>query len=480
MTRYPKNGRGRKWTTLELRAITAEWAGDTLSDGGGLSGEVRVAADGDISIRWKYAFKWLGKIAWHQCGTWPKATMEAIRANRDDARKQIGAGVNPNDQKKAERIENQAKVEAVIAQAERERAENLTVQDMFDAWVTDGVARKDGNAEIRRLFAKDVLPALGAKPVREVTEHDLRGVLRAIVARGVNRTAVRARNDITQMFGWAERRQPWRGLMPQGNPALLVEIEKIVSPEFDLSGERERVLSDAEVRELRDIFTRMEAAYAAAKNKYDAIRPLRTETQLALWISLSTACRIGELLMSEWRHVNLDRGEWFIPKENVKGARGKKQDHLVFLSDFALRQFRALHAMTKKSKWCFPARDGKGHVCVKSVSKQIGDRQERFKNRKPLKNRQHNNTLVLAGGANGDWVPHDMRRTAATWMQALRISPEVIDRCQNHVMKGSRVRRHYLHHDYAEEKREAWRLLGDRIDAILADNVVILPARGAA
>jgi hypothetical protein len=27
------------------------------------------------------------------------------------------------------------------------------------------------------------------------------------------------------------------------------------------------------------------------------------------------------------------------------------------------------------------------------------------------------------------------------------------------------VRRHYLHHDYADEKREAWRKLGERLDA---------------
>ena len=51
---------------------------------------------------------------------------------------------------------------------------------------------------------------------------------------------------------------------------------------------------------------------------------------------------------------------------------------------------------------------------------------------------------------------------------SLRINPDVIDRCQNHVMKGSRVRRHYLHHDYADEKREAWRVLGAKLEEVLA------------
>lgn len=64
-------------------------------------------------------------------------------------------------------------------------------------------------------------------------------------------------------------------------------------------------------------------------------------------------------------------------------------------------------------------------------------------------------------------------------MQSLRISPDVIDRGQNHVPPGSKVRRHYMHYDYAEEKREVWRLLGDRIEAILTGNNVIQLQRAA-
>ena len=58
-------------------------------------------------------------------------------------------------------------------------------------------------------------------------------------------------------------------------------------------------------------------------------------------------------------------------------------------------------------------------------------------------------------------------------MQALRVSPDVIDRCQNHALLGSKVRRHYLHYDYAEEKRDAWRLLGERLDVILSSGNVV-------
>jgi len=91
----------------------------------------------------------------------------------------------------------------------------------------------------------------------------------------------------------------------------------------------------------------------------------------------------------------------------------------------------------------------------------------RFKHRQPLKNRRNDDGLVLDGGKSGEWTPHDLRRTAATMMQALGVSMDVIDRCQNHVLPGSKVRRHYMHHDYADEKREAWRKLGQSLDSIL-------------
>jgi integrase len=400
-------------------------------------------------------------------------------ARAENARLQAIArgGTDPREEANRRKAQEAARIET-------EKASAATFRDMFDAWARDGVRRSDGNAEIKRSFEKDVLPALAHKPVKSLTEHDLRAALRAMVARGVNRMAVRVYRDIRQLFGWAERRQPWRSLMADGNPADLVEIEKVVSPDYDMSEERDRVLCPDQIRELRDIFAAMDRDYECAGNKRRAVRPLLPQSQLALWICLGTLCRIGELLMAEWAHVDLDRGEWFVPKENVKGARGKKQDHLVFLSPFALQHFKALNALTGSSRWRFPGRsadraggavadgnrdlDAGVHVHVKTISKQVGDRQTQFKARKPLQKRRHDNTLVLSSGRDGEWTPHDLRRTGATMMQGLGVLPDVIDRCQNHVLKGSKIRRHYLHHDYAAEKRDAWNRLGAEIESILA------------
>jgi len=361
----------------------------------------------------------------------------------------------------ADRAAAEAKAAALAA--------NAPFRTLFETWLADGVSRKDGNAELRRTFEKDILPTIGDKPVREVDDAQLLDLLRNVGRkRGRARTAERMLTEMRQLFRWAIKRQPWRSLLVHGNPAELVELKQVVPQGYE-PGIRERILSANEIRELRDIFASMATAYEDAKNKRVAERPVQRETQLALWICLGTACRIGELLQARWEHVDLERATWFVPRENTK----TNVDWQVFLSDFALRQFMALHELTGKTDWCFPATQQEVHVFIKSVSKQVGDRQTRFKNRKPLAHRRNDDSLVLAEGKTGEWTPHDLRRTAATMMQALRVSPDVIDRCQNHVLPGSKVRRHYLHHDYADEKREAWRLLGTRIDTILSANNVV-------
>ena len=147
--------------------------------------------------------------------------------------------------------------------------------------------------------------------------------------------------DLVQMFAWAEERKPWRALMIEGNPTKLVELAKLLPHGCDPDAERDRVLSGDELRELRLKLMDMEATYAAAPagTKYSYDRPLKKETQLALWICLGTLCRIGELLMARWEHVNLSAGEWFVPGQNTK----TRVDWKVYLSPFALRQFKALH-----------------------------------------------------------------------------------------------------------------------------------------
>jgi len=467
MTRYPGGNKGKKWTIKELDAVKAEWKGDTLNDGGGLSGEVRVNSD-TVSIVFRCAFKWQGKVTWHYCGTYPSRDMAAIRAERDKARNLVKAGIDPRANKVAARIDAQAEVDATIRADELKRTEAFTFHDLYTTWIRDGVSRGDGNKYITQSFGKHALPVLSSIELRHLTEHHLRNLYRAIIATGKVATAVELSKDIGQMLRWAEKRKPWRALLIDGNPAELVEIGKLLPADY--SKERTRLLSIEEICKLKQIFNQSEASYAEAANRRSAERPLKKEAQIAVWLCLGTLCRIGELLMTEWKHVDFEQRTWFIPAANTKGERGRKSDQLVYLSDFTLAQFKQLHALTGDSPWAFPARIKEGHVCEKTVSKQVGDRQVKFKSRtRKLQNRVENNNLVVG---DQEWTPHDLRRTGATMMQKLKISREVINLCQNHVI-GSKVDRVYLLDDYAEEKREAWNKLGDRLEAILSSTNVV-------
>ena len=160
MTRYPKGGKGSKWTIKELNAVSADWKGDTLSDTEGLSGDVRVASSGEVFFAFRYGFRWLDKKAWHYCGSYPSADMAAIRKERDKARELVKAGIDPRASKIAVKIEAQAAVNAIIKADEQQRTEALTFNDLYQTWIRDGVSRADGNDYIIRTFKKHALPSL--------------------------------------------------------------------------------------------------------------------------------------------------------------------------------------------------------------------------------------------------------------------------------------------------------------------------------
>ena len=54
----------------------------------------------DISIRFKYAFKWQQKVAWFACGTYPDTDMLTIRQIRDEAKNTVSKGIDPRLKKR--------------------------------------------------------------------------------------------------------------------------------------------------------------------------------------------------------------------------------------------------------------------------------------------------------------------------------------------------------------------------------------------
>lgn len=424
------------------------------------SGE-KLLADGDClflrvrpeSKTWLFIYRSGGGRPKLSLGQFPTVTLADVRGKADMLRKQLAEGIDPQDERKRVSIEKQT-------QKALQEALPQTVKDLFDLWQKKALksrlengkrrGRKDNGEETRRKFEKDVFPTIGSLPNTAIRRAHVIQILDKVKDRGALRIAGILLTDLRQMFAFAVDRE-----ILETDPLAGMTRAK----HGGMANERERVLDETEIKQL---------ATAAPK-------ALGEVQQRAIWIMLGTACRISEITNARWEHVDLEVRTWLIPKTK----NGKP--HTVTLSGFMLSQFKALKEYaeaeanrTEKavSPWCMPARHHDGCVCSKSIAKQIADRQ-RGNDKEPMSRRSPLvDALILPGGK---WVPHDLRRTAATIMASLNIRPDVIEKCLNHA-DDNRVRRTYNRHSYAPEMADAWRLLGERIELLTRGdgNVVTL------
>lgn len=422
-----------------VRAARADESDSFLSDGRGLYLRVRTSG----SKGWLYRYKVGTKTRWLELGSYPDLPLADARIEAEQIIAKRRRGIDPIEEREQAEAQRLAEEEA----RRRAQAAQITVRDLFERWASvDLIRYKDGGREIRRMFEKDVLPLIGGMAVEEVRKGHITGVTDALLARGVTRMAKLIFSLIRQMFRFAVDRD-----ILEFEPTASIRKAKIGGKDT----ERDRVLSEDEIRALVRQLPAAELSEAAQK---------------AVWLALSTCCRIGELLAAHWDHVDLNKGTWWIPPEHSKNGRA----HTIALSPFALTQFQSLRPAGDQDTWVFPNREGSGPISGKTVTKQLGDRQR--PGLKPMKGRARAElaaTLVLPGGK---WTPHDLRRTGATLMVMLGALPEVAERCLNHV-EENKVKRIYQRHSYEAEMREAWRLLGDRLELLTradADNIVTL------
>jgi integrase len=447
-------------TELELKALTAADEKRSLSDTGGLTGKVRVKQSGAVVVGFEYRYRRkhrADKQSTHRTigvGIWPEESLRNIRKRRDAVRVQLEQGQDPLDIKDAQKLASKAEVEEVRANAQNrldaiaQAQQRMTVSNLFDRWEALALtARKDKGSEIRRMFNKDVIPELGTMAVEDVKKRHIAAMLDKVRERGVGRMVNLMLAQVRQMFRFALSRD-WI----EADPTATLR-------KADFGGkdvERDRVLSEAEIKELT-------IKMANAK--------LQPQTEAAIWLMLATCCRVGELSQAKWADLDLEGKRWRIPAANAKNQR----EHIVALSDFAIRHFEVIKEVQTSAVWLFPASkiDDNGyqsHLDEKAITKQVRDRQRVM----PLKGRSKVSDALLLGG--GTWTPHDLRRTGATIMGELGVDGDVIERCLNHI-EPNRIKRTYQRQRTEDAKARAWDLLGDRLDLITrldANNVIRL------
>jgi integrase len=418
-----------------------------LSDGGGLYVRVRSKEEGG-AISFRLAYRLENKQRWVTLGRYPVMALAEARERRDEYKALVKKGIDPGLEKQNEIQRNrQAQLD------EKTRLDKLaaraTVKDLFDRWATLELAQRKESSrkELIRSFNKDVLPIIGHFPAEDVTRADVMKVLDNILARGACRLANRTLSEMRQMFGFGYTRE-----IVKNDPTHRLKKDDIGGKET----ERDRILSEDEIREL--------ARKIPGANLY---RP----SECAIWIMLSTGCRVGDLMKATWDEIDFEARTWmFIPEKDKSHIR---RIHTVFLSDFALYHLEQLHGITGSGAWLYPDNTGTKPVCKKSITKQVGDRQRTgaLQNRSKL-----TGSLLLSGGT---WTPHDLRRTCTTLMVELGVLPDVAHLCTYH-LEQDRIKRTYNRSKQQAAQVEAWRVLGERLDLLTrtdADNLVILPRR---
>jgi integrase len=263
--------------------------------------------------------------------------------------------------------------------------------------------------EDERILRHDLLPAWGRLVACKIRRRDVAALVDGIVGRGAPVMANRVRALASKIFAFALEREivefnPVAGFPPQGEERS-----------------RERVLSEKEIKLL---WRAWEAKRSMASGIFRML--------------LLTGQREAEVLGMRWADIS---GPWWtVPPEVVKN----KLAHRVYLGAQSLAVLAALAERTGSKKWVFASARRKGEPVV-SINKE----KERFRAA----------TGIL------DWRPHDLRRTAATYMGRLGVSRMVIGRVLNHVETG--VTAVYDRSTGEHEIEEALRVWGNRLDEIV-------------
>lgn len=295
-----------------------------------------------------------------------------------------------------------------------------------------------------QMINRDVLPEWGKRKAQDITKRDVVLLLEKIMDRGAPIQANATFALIRKMFNFAVERDilehtPCHGVKP---PAPKVA--------------RDRVLSEAEIRSFW--------------HNLDACS-MSNESRRALKLVLVTAQRPGEVI---GMHTDEIKGDWWLlPGERVKN----KKSHRVYLSTLA-KEILAEAVAENKERQGIPA-DQEYHGFmfpspVRAKAQPIDSQALIVAVRRGLSSLLLDDNFEPVLGREGKpvtvnrlevahFTPHDLRRTAATYMAESGEMDEVIDAVLDHTKQG--VIRVYNQFKYDAQKQaalESWsrRLIG--------------------
>lgn len=331
--------------------------------------------------------------------------------------------------------------------ANRRRAvdEAELVAGVVEEWLKRDQADNRSRAEVERIMRREVIPALGKRPIKDIHKRDILALVEGIADRGAPIMANRTLAHTKRLFKWAAGRD-----LIETDPAAHVE-----KPAPD--AKRDRVLDDGE------LIAVWRAAEAAGGPFGAGVRLL-----------IATGARREEVFGARW--VELDRGTACL---RLPGERSKaKEGRVIPLSPLALAIVAELPAA---GPFLLTARGDKpfsniGHAKAALDAAVAAARARAAGLDEPT-------AAELARHALPPWRLHDLRRTVATGLQRLGVRLEAIEAVLGHV-SGSRagIVGVYQKHRFEAEARKAlagWAAHLRRLLAGADENAEVVPLRRA-
>jgi len=394
---------------MEIRAAKPSARIAKLSDGGGL--QLWISPDG--AKRWRLAYRLAGIQKVLAVGVYPATGLRQAREAREEAKRLLSAGQDPAIAKK-------------LAKAAKASASANT----FDAIAAELLEKKKREAKADRTLVKLewfmslARPAIGARPIVEITALELLAILRPIEARGRLETAKKLRGAIGQVFRFA---------IATGRA------------ENDPTGALRGALASPTVNHRAAIIEpKAFGGLLRALAGYDGA----PETRAALELLALTFVRPGELRAAEWAEFDLDAGVWAIPAEKMK----MKRPHRVPLAPRAVTILRELKGLTGAGKFLFPS--------IRSAARCMSEN-------------TINAALRRLGFAQDEMTGHGFRSAASSMLnESGQWNADAIERQLAHVDNDS-VRRAYARADFWDERVRMMAWWAERCEEMRRGGVVI-------
>lgn len=396
-------------TDTAIRNATAGPKDRKLADEKGLY--LLVTAGG--SKLWRLKFRIDGKEKKLALGSYPDVSLKDARSARDLARKSMQAGVDPTAAKREERA------------AKRNAAGNT-----FGGIAGEYIAKLEAEGKADVTIAKaywllsKLSPALGKRPISEITPAELLAVLRKSEKIGQRETARRLRSFASRVFRYAvatarastDPAQPLAGALIAPNAKHHAAITDPI--EF--------------------------GALLRSIDEYSG-QPV---TKAALRFSALVYQRPGEVRQAEWSEIDLDGAVWTIPASRMK----QRQPHRVPLSRQAIDILREAEAFSGGGRFVFP-KLGSPH--------------------KPMCENAVNGALRRMGYRAETMTAHGFRSTASSLLnESGKWNPDAIERSLAHA-DANQVRAAYHRGAYWPERVEMAQWWADYLDTLRAGGQII-------